>query len=267
MRTSPRRENGFEVCLRTQGPQIQVSLRKRGKVDQVRDALQSLVSTFDPPSRDLDSVLKGGRRRRRLWRAQVAFSAIASGAVIVWAVAAWPWAAGLPSNRTPVEGSADPGVAESASDWEVYADPAGRFILRYPPGWTRAEQSLTPHLEDPQELFTVSTLNVLTPGGDRCANIMEKAIGSMSATDALVTVQEASGDNGGRPRPNRFQMSQGSEFADFEDCLGDETGLRNRWFSFRDGDRYFFALVVLGRDADQETESHALEVLDALSFP
>ena len=236
-------------------------------MDQIRDGLEARVSAFETPPQDLGSVVKGGRRRRRLRLARIALGTMLAGAAIVGAGMSWPWAASDTLSTTPPATGTGDDDGKAGTGWQEFSDPEGRFVISYPQGWTRAVQSLTPNLVDPEELFSVSTYDELPPGGERCTHMPENAVEAMRPTDALVSVYEREGDHGGDPRPDRFRLTHGSDAVDLYDCLSDETVLRHRQIPFRDGDRYLIAYVALGPEASPSTEAEALEILDALVLP
>ena len=236
-------------------------------MDQIRDGLEARVSAFETPPPDLGSVIRGGRHRKRLRLARIALGTMLAVVAIVGASMSWPWASNPPSTTPPARGTRDGDVADPDSGWQKFTDPEGRFVLSYPPGWTRATQSLTPNLVDPEELFTVGTYDELPPGGERCAQVPENALEAMRTRDALVSVYEREGDHGGAPRPDRFRLTQGYDPGELDDCVPDETILRDRQIPFKEGDRYFVAYVALGPNANENTETEALEILDALVLP
>lgn len=236
-------------------------------MDQIREGLEARVSAFETPPQDLGSVVKGGRRRRRLRRARIALGAMLAGAAIVGAGMSWPWASESLSTTPPAQGGRGGDGAELDSGWQEFTDPEGRFVLSYPPGWTRAVRSLTPNLEDPEEILTVSTFDELAPRGDRCVQVPGNALEAMRPTDALVSVYEREQSYSGDPRPDEFTLNHGYDPEEFDDCLSDQTVIRDRWISFSEGDRYFHAYVALGQDASASTEAEALEILDRLVLP
>jgi hypothetical protein len=145
-----------------------------------------------------------------------------------------------------------------ATHWMRYGNAVDRYAIRYPQSWHRAASSLTPHLADPHEIFTVSTGPL--PAGGRCANLPAAALAAMGPAGALVTIQERAHGTAAR-RPVEFQLSDGS-ISEAPSCV---RGARfsARVFTFRDRGRNFFALIGLGHRASAHTRALALKILDS----
>lgn len=145
------------------------------------------------------------------------------------------------------------------------------MVLTYPGDWHLAEESLTPNLASPTEVFSLGSFP-LRPGGPNCAQIPSQALHDMAATDVFVTVQErgsGTDPSGFDPRPDKFGPTPGSTDNVFYDCL--ELEERDdvdaiHWIWFTDQDRYFHLLVALGRDASHEDTSAVWSVLDEMQI-
>lgn len=145
------------------------------------------------------------------------------------------------------------------------------MVLTYPGAWYLAEQSLTPNLTSPTEIFSLGSFP-LTPGGPNCAQIPSQALHDMAATDVFLSVQERGGGvdaSGFDPRPDSFGPVRGSTENVFYDCLEpdeiDDIGVIH-WIWFTDQDRYFHVLVAMGRDASAEDTAAVWNVLDQLEI-
>lgn len=142
------------------------------------------------------------------------------------------------------------------------------MVVTHPDGWFLAEESLTPSLGDPREVFSLGSFP-LTPGGPNCAQIPSQALHDMEASDVFVTIQERgeTDPSGFDPRPDDFGPTSDSTDNVFYECLepeerGDVDALH--WIWFTDQDRYFHVLVALGRDATPEDVSAIWGTLDQL---
>lgn len=144
------------------------------------------------------------------------------------------------------------------------------LVVSFPADWDLAEESLTPNLGNPQEVFSLGSFP-LTPGGPSCAQVPSQALNDMEATDVFLTVQERLSDDaipgGFNPRPDNFDPTPGSTDNVFYDCLGptDRSDVSAiHWIRFRDFGRYFHVLVAIGQDADLEDVSAIWDTLDRL---
>jgi hypothetical protein len=93
----------------------------------------------------------------------------------------------------------------------------------------------------------------------------------MGAADGFVTVQERGGNPrasvAGFPRrPASFGASAEQRPGDIGACVGGSARTSEYWMPFRDANRRFYALVVLGRRASQRTRNEAFGILDRLRF-
>lgn len=159
-------------------------------------------------------------------------------------------------------------ISESQVEVEINAF---NVILTYPGGWHLAEESLTPNLSSPTEIFSLGSFP-LRPGGPNCAQVPSQALHDMAAKDVFVTVQErGSGTDlsGFDPRPDNFGPTPGSTDNVFYDCLDpeerDDLGAIH-WIWFTDQDRYFHVLIALGRDVSSEGTSAVWNVLDEMQI-
>lgn len=137
------------------------------------------------------------------------------------------------------------------------------LTVELPPGWSRAERSLTPHLADPVEVLSVGTFPLrYRPGGQN--NMPSDAIEDMGPRDTLVSLQQRDSDGAGfrwsdfPPRPPRF----GADFAGAE--RGEWPERHAHWFTFSDGGRAFHALVVFGAETSPAQRDAGWAVLDSL---
>lgn len=145
----------------------------------------------------------------------------------------------------------------------VYVDAHRRFRITYPERWSRAAKRLTPSLSNPREIVTVSTLKALPVGGGRCAQFPTNALAAMSRGDALVSVQEVSGDygDGFRRKPLHASLSTGFK-TEAAECVG-HARFVSYVFPVRVGQRRFDVFIALGTAASPMTRAAALDVVDS----
>lgn len=136
------------------------------------------------------------------------------------------------------------------------------LTLYYPEGWNRASETLTPELDQPRELVSLGTYR-LSPGGEDCVQIPERAIESIGPTDALITLQEASSGTGFPSRPKSFSAEDG-EVSEASECLDNAEEIFFRMFRFRDEGRSFIAYVAIADSASARTRNEVWQVLNAL---
>lgn len=227
----------------------------------LRERLHDAVESSAAPR---ISVVRSGARRRRTRRALLLASAVIV-AVPVTPLArdalddprrALPVVAGQPEEPTP------------DSNWTHYRDDESGFSVSYPNSWNRAEEVLTPAVDGPSEILTVGTASMV-PDGDKCAQYPENAIEAMASDDALVSIQETATPLGGEhtiERPDHLRLTDGY-ISGVTECLPESHSLYvGRMIPFRDNERSFYAIVVFGPSASDETKSDALGVLDSLQF-
>src|SRR5919197_4102083 len=107
-----------------------------------------------------------------------------------------------------------------------------RYLL--PAGWHAARHSLTPHLLNPREVFTVGTGRLAASGG-RCAQMPSAALAAMRPTDVLVSLQERFGSPFEfPPRPRHFHLA-GPSLNDAALCGGPHRAFSASFFGFRGG--------------------------------
>jgi hypothetical protein len=136
--------------------------------------------------------------------------------------------------------------------------------LTVPPGWHRAEASLTPNLVDPRERLSVATFPL--DGADLCG-----AIARVPPAGAFVTVQERGrGASGDFPaRPARFEPDPelpGTSALPY--CAGGDHAppipMLDYWFTFSEHGRAFHVFVGIGKDSPAEVRQEAFGILDSL---
>jgi hypothetical protein len=120
------------------------------------------------------------------------------------------------------------------------------YSVEVPTGWHVSEKLLVPQLLDPKEILSVGTYS-MPPGG--CDHGPLRASEAAGPKDALISVQEASTKQQPPfpPRPEHFRFKP----SDIE-CLPPPPGGSSTRFDFSDAGRNFYALVTLGRDADEQ---------------
>lgn len=164
-------------------------------------------------------------------------------------------------------GSSPPSGAERLpSGWTRYHDRDRGYSVSYPRTWYRAKKTLTPYLAAPREILSLGTYP-LRPGGERCAQFPVNALEDLGPADAFLSVLEFSAPPTVlyRRRPAHFSLALG-DASEAPDCLTGPVRLVDRLIPFRDGGRAFYAFVVLGRSAPDQTRRAVLEILDSLRF-
>jgi hypothetical protein len=150
----------------------------------------------------------------------------------------------------------------------TYEHPRWGYSVEVPPGWERAERSLTPTLTDPVEILVMATYP-LERGDVDCGPV---ALSGFDEDEVLVTILERGRDPASDwpdfpPRPPHFQFEPGMS-SEFTGCLRETRGidLRDHWFRFTDGGRHFHVLVAIGEAAPPAAEREAYRSLDSLRF-
>ena len=155
-------------------------------------------------------------------------------------------------------------IIEPVPRWTLYHDTGGRFSIRFPAGWVRATQSLTPLLSDPREIVSIGTYT-MRPGGELCEHLPANALEDLGPEDAFLSIEERAAPHLAvyPARPTQFTLGKPNEEFDGVGCVRDPNDLFQWWLSFRDGDRAFYALVALGKSASEETRQQVLETLNS----
>ena len=158
---------------------------------------------------------------------------------------------------------------EPPSDWREHVSERRGFRVSVPPGWHRAERSLSPSLTDPVEILTVATFPL--PGERGIC----RSLAAIPPDQALVSVQErgraARRDPTFPPRPASFEPDPKLPGrSTWPYCLrGDVRApipMLDYWFGFRDAGRAFHVLVGIGRKTPAEVRRDAFRILDTLRF-
>jgi hypothetical protein len=156
------------------------------------------------------------------------------------------------------------GVASTRHAPSEYVDRGYAYRVRVPAGWSRAQQSLTPHLLDPREILTLATFPLRLHDGSCAQN--PGALADIGPRDVLVTVQERAGTQGREfvARPRRFTAGMGFP-SEATGCVRHPT-FSARVIDFRDGPRFFLAIVAIGKSAPAHARRAAFAMLDSLRF-
>jgi len=136
-----------------------------------------------------------------------------------------------------------------------------KLTAYYPESWNRASERLTPELDQPTELVSIGT-GELIAGGRDCVQIPERAIEAFGPADALVTLQEV-GETADFPdRPKTFGAEDG-DVPESSACLANADDILFRVFRFDDGGRSFLAYVAIGNSASAQTREQVWGILDS----
>lgn len=203
-------------------------------------------------------------RSNELRRSRLVLIAVSAVVVVLGGVAA---AQSLMTDEPvmfPVEGSSPTPSPGGGSGEQSFTDEENGFTVTYPDDWHRAEESLTPNLADPIELFSVSSIPLVYQETD-CSHMPTGALEEMGDSDVFVSVQERGGRDGKRdnypPRPADFSKdAEPSMLA----CIPED--LVANWIPFSDGGRRFYALVAFGHEAPTEDREGAWAVLNGVRF-
>jgi hypothetical protein len=165
-----------------------------------------------------------------------------------------------------IQRAVNPPATSTTTTQMALANAAVQYNL--PEGWQVAGAKSTPFLATPEEILSVGTFP-MQAGGTVCAHMPEVAMDDLGPDDALVGLQERSpaGDSF-TPRPSSFGplltgITPGDACID-EDERDDVGTLL--WHAFRDGDRGFYLLVVMGSEVTEETRQQTVGLLDSFSF-
>ena len=138
----------------------------------------------------------------------------------------------------------------------------GRGVtVELPPGWQRAEESLTPRLTDPREVLSVGTFR-LRHRRTGCNHLPSSALEDLGPRDAFVTLQERGAGAAFPPRPERFGPELGGP-SEASHCVP-HARFRDHWFEFSDAGRHFHVEVAFGPEARADVQQEAWGVLDSL---
>lgn len=137
-----------------------------------------------------------------------------------------------------------------------------KLTVYYPEVWNRASETLTPRLDQPTELLSLGTYP-LSPGGEDCVRIPERAIESLGPTGAFITLQEASPGANFPARPKTFSAEDG-EVPEAADCLDNAEDVFFRMYRFRDEGRFFYVYVAIGNSASAQTREELWQILNTL---
>ncbi len=165
-----------------------------------------------------------------------------------------------------INASGDPAPARVQRPWSAFASSHYGVSGALPAGWRLAARTQTPHLNDPREIFSAGTFAFPAPEPG-CNMLPIAAVRAVGPDDAFVSVQERGKavpvtDFPARPARFATATTDGTP-ALLEQCLGAPLRGSVSSLTFRDGERAFHALVVVGARADRAA---AFAVLDRLRF-
>jgi hypothetical protein len=154
----------------------------------------------------------------------------------------------------------------SAAKWERYDSREYGYSVRFPSGWHRVTEPLSPELSSPREIFSVGSIP-LRYRQSNCEAWAGSAQQQLGPTDVFVTVREI----GVGSRPVRDAMPRPARFGDGSQlpsersaCPGSEALIQH--FRFRDARRRFDVLVASGPGASERTRRSAFAILDSLKL-
>ena len=130
--------------------------------------------------------------------------------------------------------------------------------------WHWAEESLTPKLTDPRELFATGTFP-LEFREMECEHLPGSVLREISSSDAFLTVQERVSEVASDVypgRPDDFRQKEDRPADGFE-CVPQDAPYDTYWMPFSDAGRNFYALLAIGKDAGAETKDDAWAALNS----
>ena len=140
-----------------------------------------------------------------------------------------------------------------------------------PRGWQEADRILTPILGEGRgrewEAFAAGTYPLVPNGpGARCAQWPVTALEQLGPEDALVWAIRPTGHPPHPPRPSEFNRLPTGPIpnSDITECLRRAPDLAYDTYSYEEDGQNVIVLVALGLDADEQTRSEALDVLNGL---
>lgn len=210
------------------------------------------------------------RYGRARWRLRTPRAARGVAAVVALAALAIAVGAGVLSVVSDGPGPDERPATQPADAWTTTVNKPRGFTLSLPPGWGLSAESLTPNLSDPRELLSAGTFPLAYRQG-RCNHMPDGALMAMGPADGFVSLQERGrrpqgGLAGFPPRPASFGASAEQSNGDIASCLGHTAHTVEYFIPFSDANRRFYALVVLGRRASEQTRNEAFAILDRLRF-
>jgi hypothetical protein len=207
-----------------------------------------------------------GRARWRLRTPRAAREIAVAAALTAVVIAV---SAGVISVISDSAGPDERPATQPAQAWTTTVNKQHGFTVSLPPGWALSAERLTPNLSDPREVLSAGTFPLAYRQGG-CNHMPDGALRSMGSADGFVSVQERGRrSQGGRagfpPRPASFGAYAKPSNGDLAVCLGHSPTVEY-WIPFSDGNRLFYALVVLGRRVSDQTRNEAFAILDRLRF-
>jgi hypothetical protein len=159
--------------------------------------------------------------------------------------------------------------AREEEEWSTFRSADWGYSVRFPDGWQRATESLTPALTEPREILSLGTFPLSYAERD-CAHVPTSALERMSEEDVFLTIQERCVDPGSEwidfpPRPERFSFEPGRG-SEASACVRGPVRFVDHWFGFTDGERHFHVEVALGKSAPTALRQEAYRILDTLRF-
>lgn len=225
------------------------------------DPRRSLQDAAAQPQRppDIEAIQKRGRRLRSLRVVG------AIGVVVTVLFVATATLALVDDDRKDLP-PAEPGPSASPGEDEYVTheeDSPWPFRIQVPADWHWAEESLTPKLTDPRELFAAGTLP-LEFRDTECMHLPGSVFSEISSSDAFITVQERLRGSEGYPaRPADFRAE--ARPAEGFECVPEKAPYDTYWITFSDANRNFYALAAIGHDAPDETIDDAWAALNSFT--
>ena len=155
----------------------------------------------------------------------------------------------------------------SASPQPATISSVGGIQVEVPPGWSVAQENLTPWLSHPTEVLSVGTFEMPVshdPDDEPRvfdAPVAPAALAAMTATDAFVSLQASGPTDAPDDRPPSFRTAENRP------CCSEQTGdypFTWWWIPFIDQGRAFYLFVAVGNHAESSTSDQAWAIANSL---
>ena len=155
----------------------------------------------------------------------------------------------------------------SASPQPATISSVGGIQVEVPPGWSVAQENLTPWLSHPTEVLSVGTFEMPVshdPDDEPRvfdAPVAPAALAAMTATDAFVSLQASGPTDAPDDRPPSFRTAENRP------CCSEQTGdypFTWWWIPFIDQGRAFYLFVAVGNHAESSISDQAWAIANSL---
>jgi hypothetical protein len=170
----------------------------------------------------------------------------------------------LPPAESGPSDSPDPSPSPDREYVTHEKDSNRPFRVTVPADWYWAEDSLTPKLVDPRELFATGTFPLVFRETE-CQHLPGSVLRDITATDVFLTVQERVSEVAPDVypgRPDDFRQKEDQPVEGLE-CVPEGVPYDAYWIGFSENGRNFYALLAIGKDAGAATRDDAWAALNS----